>query len=81
MLDTLPLLIGISVYMYWWPGRYLTPGSKIDNLDALQADGPASGIHGAGAEASALPMMERELGMGANTGSPRKEDANLPLVK
>lgn len=76
MLDTLPLLIGISVYMYWWPGRYLTPGSKIDNLDALQAHGMDGGHEIT--TTNVLPMDERNEGLAA---SPRKADANLPIVK
>jgi hypothetical protein len=33
-LDTLPLLVGISTYMFFWPGRYLTPESKIVAAEA-----------------------------------------------
>lgn len=24
-------------YCYFWPGKYLTPGTKVESLDALQA--------------------------------------------
>lgn len=28
-LDTLPLFLGILTYCYFWPGRYLTPETRI----------------------------------------------------
>ena len=28
-LDTLPLLLGIAIYVPFWPGRYLTPATKV----------------------------------------------------
>lgn len=64
--------------MYWWPGRYLTPGSKIEDLDALQAhDDDTTG------RTAALPLAVRETGMGVATepASPSKVDTYLPVAR
>ena len=41
-LDTLPLLIGISTYMFFWPGRYLTPESRVAKDTTSSDSGTAS---------------------------------------
>ena len=28
-LDTLPLLIGVATYILFWPGKYITPATKV----------------------------------------------------
>jgi len=36
-LDTLPLLLGITTYVFFWPGRYITPQSRVIK-DPLQLE-------------------------------------------
>lgn len=44
-LDTLPLYLGVTVYVWFWPGKYLTPETKIapsdtvDEGDRVEGDG------------------------------------------
>lgn len=58
-LDTLPLLIGIAVYTWYWPGKYLTPETKIENLSALQA---AQEGHGENVSHGQMDMTSTGLG-------------------
>ena len=36
-LDTLPLLLGIAIYVPFWPGRILTPASKVTPRSSVSA--------------------------------------------
>lgn len=74
LLDTLPLLIGISVYCYFWPGRYLTPETKVNNFDFV-ASGPEEHTNGL--------SVERETGavglatLGKDNGQPVAYDGDM----
>jgi hypothetical protein len=49
-LDTLPLFLGITVYTYFWPGRYLRYDLKKEEIEMERAsqDGSATALqHGA----------------------------------
>ncbi|CAD6568828.1 MAG: hypothetical protein TREMPRED_004789 [Tremellales sp. Tagirdzhanova-0007] len=57
-LDTLPLWLGITTFTYFWPGKYITPRSRVD-LPNAQNDASMVTItpsHGEGAEGSAAPV-------------------------
>ncbi|KAF7301840.1 RTA1-domain-containing protein [Mycena indigotica] len=41
-LDTLPLFIAISVYVFAWPGRYIGNGTPSAHILALKADSPST---------------------------------------
>ncbi|KAK4686239.1 hypothetical protein P7C73_g3894, partial [Tremellales sp. Uapishka_1] len=42
-LDTLPLFLGITVYVYFWPGKYLMPETKIvDGTNVIPLDNDQS---------------------------------------
>lgn len=55
-LDTLPLFLGIVVYTYFWPGRYLTKETKVVK-DDVEVASAASRTEAVGLEVPAGPAM------------------------
>jgi len=53
-LDTLPLFLGVSVYVWFWPGKYLTPETRVAPSDTLPTPEGEMGED--------VPMQTREKG-------------------
>lgn len=55
-LDTLPLLLGVATYVVFWPGRYLTPGSRVDAQSPIDREANGSTIRSIAGDTAPGPV-------------------------
>lgn len=61
-LDTLPLWLGVSSFVWFWPGKYLTPESKVLPDEVVGRDAE-------GGDGMVMDQMAGETVVGSGNGS------------